>query len=278
MEKWYPKARIKRYRLSGGKMIGGPGRIVLHTTETKGVPRYGSVLGRNTAPHFTVDHDGTVLQHQPITLAARALRNKRGGVQTNRQGRFCVQIELVGFAAKVHELPAAQIQSLVDLVDWVCEQTGIPKRWREVARGRRCYGERSPCRMSWNEWEQFEGICGHSEVPENAHWDPGNFDFGVFAGSGEREDDTMLPLRLGDGWKARLGKKEDVRLLQLYLTKLGQQIVVDGAYGPKTAAAVKATVGGDGEEVDAADWMQLMEKLFGLGQDVLRRGDTVRLR
>jgi hypothetical protein len=31
--------------------------------------------------------------------------------------------------------------------------------------------------MSTATWEAYHGLCGHFEVPENSHWDPGAFDF-----------------------------------------------------------------------------------------------------
>ena len=277
MKRWYPKAKVRRYRLSGGRMVGGgPARIVLHTTETKGIPRYGSIIGRNSAPHFTVDRSGLVLQHFPIDVAARAMRNRRGGVQTNRQGVACVQIELVGYAKYGSDIPAPQMRALRDLVDWIVEQTGATKTWRPIARGPRCYGYRSPCRMTPSEWVSFGGICGHSEVPENTHWDPGDFDFSLlFDTEGE---DTMLPLRSGDGYRSRQAKNEDVKLLQIMLNKLGAGLAVDGAYGPKTSGAVRSLLGGDGDTVDAAAWAELMDKTMAPAEGVLRRGDTVQLR
>ena len=176
---WYPTATVRRYRLDGGSMVGGPSRIVLHTTETLGVPRYGDITGLNSAPHFTVHTDGSVYQHHDIDRAARALRNVAGGVQTNRQGVHCVQIEIVAYAKNGSNLPGPQLSALRSLIAWIRAQTGIPATWRTISRGSHCYGASSPCRMSPREWVDFEGICGHQEVSENSHWDPGVFDIGA---------------------------------------------------------------------------------------------------
>lgn len=192
MADWYPPAAVRRYRLDGGAMVGGPPRIVLHTTETAGVPRYGDPAGANSAPHFTVDADGSVLQHQPISRAARSLRNAAGGVETNRQGSHCVQTEIVGYAKNGSNLPDAQMAALRSLVSWIRQQTGVPASWRNIHRGSQCYGVSSPCRMSDREWVAFTGICGHQEVPENTHWDPGQFTIDLLTIAADGMEDQML--------------------------------------------------------------------------------------
>ena len=156
-------------------------------------------------------------------------------------------------------------------------QTGIKASWRNIDRGSRCYGYKSDCRMRPDEWQSFSGFCGHGEVPENTHWDPGNMDFSLL-NVNEGGSDTMLPMMLGDGYRSRPEKKEDVRLLQLHLNKLGHGLVVDGAYGPATKAAVASSLGGDGTRVEAEEWMSLMEKTAVVSEELLRRGDTVKLR
>jgi hypothetical protein len=32
--------------------------------------------------------------------------------------------------------------------------------------------------MTEDEWNNFDGWCGHQHVPENEHWDPGKLDIG----------------------------------------------------------------------------------------------------
>ena len=32
--------------------------------------------------------------------------------------------------------------------------------------------------MTNDEWNDFDGWCGHQHVPENEHWDPGKLDIG----------------------------------------------------------------------------------------------------
>lgn len=229
---WYPAATVRRYRLDGGAMVGGPSRIVLHTTETAGVPRYGDPAGANSAPHFTVTPDGSVLQHHPISRAARALRNVAGGVQTNRQGLHNVQVEIVGWAKNGSNLPAPQAAALRRLVAWARAETGADARFRPISRGGNCYGATSPCRMSAREWVSFDGVCGHQEVPENTHWDPGAFDFAT-ALTDPHEETAM---QRGDRGNA-------VRKIQLALKAWNPDALpnagADGDFGAETEEWVR---------------------------------------
>jgi hypothetical protein len=176
MGDWYPTATVRRYKVDGGAMIGGPPRFCLHTTETNVVPKYGDLLGANSAPHFTIHTDGEIFQHQPISRASRSLRNVAGGVQTNRQGKVNVQVEIVGWARNGSTLPAVQMAALRTVYSWARQQAGIPHTFRTISRGSHCYGADSPCRMTTFEWLNFAGVYGHQEAPESTHWDPGNFD------------------------------------------------------------------------------------------------------
>lgn len=233
MVDWYPAAQVRRYRLDGGAMTGGPPRIVLHTTETAGVPRYGDPAGANSAPHFTVTPDGSVLQHHPISRAARALRNVSGGVQTNRQGLHCVQVEIVGWAKNGSNLPAAQAAALRRLVAWARAETGADARFRSISRGGHCYGVTSPCRMTVREWIELDGVCGHQEVPENAHWDPGAFDVATVLTDHHEEETAM---QRGDRGNA-------VRKIQLALKAWNPDAIpsagADGDFGAETEEWVR---------------------------------------
>ena len=58
---------------------------------------------------------------------------------------------------------------------WIESQAEI-QRVSPVFLGNEAYGNGSATRMSSNEWEEFNGWCGHQNVPENLHWDPGIID------------------------------------------------------------------------------------------------------
>lgn len=237
---WHPDAIIRRYKYSGGSMVGGPPRITMHSTETTTVPRYGQLLGANSAPHFTIDRDGTVYQHQPLNVASRSLRNESGGVQTNRQGKTNVQIERVGYAREGHNIPVRQLVTQRNLVRWIAEQTGTPMVWRRMRGGPHCYGSGSICRMSAGEWLLFTGICAHAEVTENTHWDVGAADFAVLFGSDPEE--THVVQRGDTGDLVRFYQQaldawlDSAGLAPIDYGDTGQH---RGIFGPDTERAVK---------------------------------------
>jgi len=169
MTPWYPSA-IKRLGNSGGSYTGGPFKGVLHTTE--GASASGAIAAftaNNSWPHFTVDRDGTVYQHVGIDVAARALANQSGGVQTNRDS--AIQIEVVGYA-KNPNWPLAQVEAMFNLMRWIEAQTGI-KPVAPAFGSNEQYGYGNPLEFSQSQWDEFNGWCGHQHVPENNHWDPG---------------------------------------------------------------------------------------------------------
>ncbi|MFI9228971.1 peptidoglycan-binding protein [Streptomyces rimosus] len=176
----YPKADATSQWYGGtypGDTMPHPNVIVLHTTEGNTFPTYG---GGSEAPNFTI-RGGVVRQHFYANHSARALVNRGGGVQTNTLN--CVQIELVGTCDKGGpglywpDASDADLAALVDLVKWLTSTYPIPlvstpKPWLSYPSS---YGSRSGQRMSFAEWTNFNGICGHQHVPENDHGDPGNF-------------------------------------------------------------------------------------------------------
>ncbi|HET9025466.1 MAG TPA: N-acetylmuramoyl-L-alanine amidase [Burkholderiaceae bacterium] len=155
---------------SCGPHLGGPYKIVHHTTEgSTAEGAMGAFRAHRSDPHFTVD--GTVIfQHIDTAEGARALRNDAGGVQTNRAS--AVQIELVGFAHLPKDRRA--LTNLARLCRWIEDTHGVPKAWPAgpplPARNGRDPGghNRSP-----QIWDSNGGHYGHSQVPENTHWDPG---------------------------------------------------------------------------------------------------------
>lgn len=263
MELWYPRSELRRYTRDGGSMIGGPPRIVDHSTETARIPSYGDPKGNNRAPHFTVDRDGLVLQHQPINRAARALRNEAGGVQTNRMGKYCVQIERVGYAKEGDDIPAAQLLSMQLLHQWIFAQTGTKRYWRGKKGGGHCYGTNSPCRMSDYEWTNFSGICAHAEVPENSHWDVGSFRLSILFSAGSQyigDDDMDVLLERGmrsnlvgyyqdalNSWARRVNEEFGDNL---ELIDFGENDRLKGIFGPQTENLVRVYQSHAGVTVD----------------------------
>lgn len=149
----------------GGAYVAGyPYRIVLHSTEgSTASGAVGAYREHNSWPHFTVDRDG-VLQHVDTEVAARALKNPAGGVETNRAR--AVQIEVVGFAAKAK--PPETLARLRGLCRWIEKQHAIPQVFPAGPLTWPASGTRPA-----NVWRSNGGYYGHQQVPENDHVDPG---------------------------------------------------------------------------------------------------------
>jgi uncharacterized protein YgiM (DUF1202 family) len=183
MALWYPAAVVNEATKSGGSFLSDvPFRGVLHTTEgTSFRPQPDSYGGWHTAyPHFTLlakSTGVTIYQHLPINRAARALKNLRGGVQTNRA--CAIQIEIVGRAAHSARFSEQLLAALGTWMRWVEQETGVkrmaPLEFTGSSHGA---GVNAPSRMSNSEWLEFDGWCGHQHVPENDHWDPGRINIG----------------------------------------------------------------------------------------------------
>lgn len=184
---------------SAGAMAGGRGRkLLLHSTEGSTIEgAVGAYRARNVWPHLTVDCPRRrAVQHLPLQLAGRSLKNKAGGVETNRAGQYLVQIELVGFAGRPHTIGD------VDDLDWfarevvrpIHEATGVPLHsvvdWVPYPAS---YGEGARQRVAASRWADLSGIVGHQHAPENDHGDPGALDVArIIATATSQEDDMPL--------------------------------------------------------------------------------------
>ncbi|PWE78694.1 hypothetical protein XF30_20020 [Bradyrhizobium sp. SUTN9-2] len=155
---------------SSGSYTSGPFKIVHHTTEGSSAEgAFGAFRANRSDPHFTVD-SSKIYQHIDTGKAARALRNAAGGVQTNHDS--AIQIEVVGFAHRTKVM--ATLKNVQKLCNWLEAEHGIPKVWpnglpKPAVNGRDPGGHN---RNSAN-WDKKGGHYGHSQVPENTHWDPG---------------------------------------------------------------------------------------------------------
>ncbi|UEJ84022.1 peptidoglycan-binding protein [Brachybacterium halotolerans subsp. kimchii] len=156
-------------------------KIVLHTTEGSGFVDY---QGGKVAPHFTVHRDGRIRQHFPTTQSAKALEHPAGTVETNNGG--VIQIEFIGscdrvYAAKnglffTEDAQDVDLAGLASVLAWVSAAHGIPLTadgltWPTT---NAAYTS-APQRMSDSDWLTYAGVCGHTHVPHNSHWDPGAF-------------------------------------------------------------------------------------------------------
>lgn len=156
---------------SSGSHLGGPFKIVHHTTEGSSMEGAVSTFSKNRSdPHFTVDAT-RIVQHIDTAEAARSLRNEAGGVQTNRDS--AVQIELVGFAHLPKDPQA--LANVARLCRWIESVHGVPCDWPAgVPRTANSRGQ-DPGGHNRDQktWDNVSGHFGHCHVPENDHWDPG---------------------------------------------------------------------------------------------------------
>ena len=196
---WLPAAERIVFGDSGGVYTGGPFRIVLHRTQGNSLAGALSVYRvKNVAPHITVEireaKGRRIVQHTPFTVAARALENQPGGVQTNR--RSAIQIEVVGFSEK----PKLDLDSdlrwfgatiLKPIMQAFSITPDHPTFWGAGC-GWTLASTKAKQRMTFTEWDAFNGICSHQHVPEQSHWDCGAFKIDA-ALAGALEDDDMTP-------------------------------------------------------------------------------------
>ncbi len=160
----------------GGSFVDGPYRIVLHTTEGSSIDAaIRSYQGRYTCPHLTVDPvSGRKAQHLPLDVAAYALMNQPGGVETNRED--AIQVEIVGFAAESPDWADEVLTFLAGVILDILTQVPVPLVAPEFVgpEAGTIASASAPQRMTFDQWDNFAGICGHQHVPENDHWDPGH--------------------------------------------------------------------------------------------------------
>lgn len=153
-----------------GNYNGGPYKIVHHTTEgPTAQSAFNTYATEKSDPHFTVDAT-SIYQHVDTGKAARALANdSSAGVETNRDS--AVQIELVGYAGKAKSRDA--LLNVARLCRWLEKEHAIPQDWpngrpKPPKNGKDPGGHNRDA----TNWDTKSGHYGHSNVPENIHWDP----------------------------------------------------------------------------------------------------------
>ncbi len=193
--------------LSGGSITGGPHKIVLHTTETRGVPGYNA--GRS-APHVTYYPAlRKFYQHTSLLKSARALRNLSGGTETNRDS--VIQLEIVCYSQKsvadkyassgaiwVGDLTSEHLDDIRGFMHYVATEFGIPWQWPERQAFSYAQANASGFRMTGDEFDNYSGIMAHQHVPENTHWDTGALDWATLMAQAPEEGEAMNALRKGD--------------------------------------------------------------------------------
>lgn len=198
----------------GGAMDtpGNPPRVVWHTTESPAGASYFTSIAAylirvGAEPQVIYDPVTDKLgQFGPLTRSGRALKND-GSRRTNREGKVCIQVEVLGRAASpwTRGFDPAEKPNFRRLLA-AARAHGVPDVWpagapkgtaAEVAKGPR----------SRTTWQSRGGHFGHGHVPGNSHWDPGAISTAVVpgkaGGSGEGGQDpapstSTYTVRKGD--------------------------------------------------------------------------------
>lgn len=260
---WVPGAE-RQPESNGGSMAGGPPRVIWHVTWDQlgaggRMPRFDSVArylrGVDFCPHLMWDPwGGRIMQFYPATTSARAVRNRAGGVETNRQGSVCLQIETwfspgaVVNGVKYATVADTPCVNLERIMGWA-RGWGVPDVWPGG------WPRWSGNSRDSSRWVSQAGHYGHSQVPENDHDDPGPMPRSMFrigvptpgGAPGLVAPSGVPALRAGSTGAA-------VRQLQKCLNHAGLDpnpgLVVDGDFGAATGAAVGAFQRAHGLPVD----------------------------
>ena len=181
-----------------------PPRVIFHSVEGYSASRKW-MLERfylhHVPPQFWVSfievngHHDTIAQRLGIQHSAYATLHPGGTPETNHMGKFCVQIEVEGYAKSAHLWPDSMLVKLgCRVLGPICQvyrENGFPdftpQAYRDVGLPKeQSWTATSPSRMTDKEWKtciKADGtpwnVCMHSEVPDNWHHDMAEAKLGV---------------------------------------------------------------------------------------------------
>lgn len=178
----------------GDQSIGGamdhpenPPRVVWHTTESPAGGNYFSSIAAylirvGSEPQVIYDPVTDKLgQFGPLTQSARALKND-GSRRTNREGRVCIQVEVLGRASQPWTTgfdPAAKPNFRRLLA--AARAHGVPDVW-PAGKPKATADAVAKTTRSRPTWEGKGGHFSHGQVPGNSHWDPGAINTDIVPG------------------------------------------------------------------------------------------------
>lgn len=252
MGNWMKGAAVLASSRDGGSMIGGSPRATEHvmvcpyTWSALQAARF--LINQGTEAHLTLHPiTGQVVQMIPANRAARALANPAGGVQTNRMGKYNIQTEVVampdGYTKDVTEAGKAALAARANWLD----SLGVDRVW-SGGRPPSSYAEANNGKSrSSSRWLGASAWFGHSQVPENLHWDPGACDPAVMMGMKKTTSGLVVPkvpTKAGAEWYA----PDTLSLSTIKALQRAVGVKADGIMGPATARAtqqwLKVTVDG----------------------------------
>lgn len=161
----------------------GPWKLLLHTTETRGLPGYDN---GQLAPHLTWNPMfGRWYQHFPFTRPSESLHTF--------DNDMVIQLEMICYSAKsvadslnppglwVGAMTDSHLAQLATFCKWVMFYTGIPPVWPKKQALSSTQANTAGFRMSAEVFRSWSGLLGHQHAPyPNTHWDPGAFPWNRF--------------------------------------------------------------------------------------------------
>lgn len=173
---WLPGAQKVPTAFDGGRFSGGAPRVVWHTTESDPRGTAAAAAAQHLEEKGCATHlvwnplTGELVQMLPAVRPARSLGDLGGDLEPSREGRLCLQIDVVAFSTD--PFTSGPLHGLAAILRWL-DSWNMPRRWpagpppaepisRDSARDR----------ARWSRGGHF----GHSQVPGNAHFDPGALD------------------------------------------------------------------------------------------------------
>lgn len=186
----------------GDQSIGGamdtpqnPPRVVWHTTESPAGALYFTSVAAylirvGSEPQVIYDPvSDRIGQFGPLTQSARALQND-GSRRTNREGKVCIQVEVLGKAASPWTKgfdPAAKPNFRKLLA--AARAHGVPDVWPA---GKPLATAAAVAKTTRNRttWQSKGGHFSHGQVPSNSHWDPGAIDVAIVPGTAVKAEPT----------------------------------------------------------------------------------------
>ncbi|MFE1515776.1 peptidoglycan-binding protein [[Kitasatospora] papulosa] len=185
----------------GSQSIGGasdspskPPRAVWHTTESPAGGNYltsiGAYLIRVGAEPQVIYCPVTdkIAQFGPLTSSGRALRNGSGSYRTNRTGKVCIQVEVLGYAKSpwTKGFDPADRPNFRKLIA-AMRAHGIPDVWPV---GKPPATAAAATKRPKSTWENEGGHYGHSQIVYQDHWDPGAIDTSIVPGKASGSTDS----------------------------------------------------------------------------------------
>lgn len=184
----------------GGAMDypGNPPRAVWHTTESPAGASYFSSIGAYlirvaSEPQVIYDPVSDKLgQYGPLTQSGRALKND-GSRRTNREGKVCIQVEVLGRAASpwTKGFDPAKKPNFRKLLA-AMRAHGIPDVW-PAGKPKATAAEVARTTRSRSTWQSKGGHFSHGQVPGQSHWDPGAIDTSIVPGKASGSSSPSTP-------------------------------------------------------------------------------------